>query len=275
MASERRVPSTIVEPLKAVARKAGIRRTHFAWLRMQAERELIAATPNRRKSVGGRVLCYHSVGTPEWGVNDVPASLFERQMEWAVAQGYRFVRAESSVLGGTGPNTLAVTFDDGLMSVYENAAPILSRLGIPWTVFVVADWADGNHPRPDLFMGWGEIRALAAEGVTVGSHSVTHPNFANLTETEAGTELADSLDVIRERTGLDVDQFAIPFGQSRNWRPELSDLARSLGYRFIYAQAVATRTAGTLPRTFITHFDDERIFRAALQGAFDRWEESS
>jgi hypothetical protein len=28
-----------------------------------------------------------------------------------------------------------------------------------------------------------------------------------------------------------------------------------------------------VPRTFITQFDDRRLFRAALEGAFDAWEE--
>jgi hypothetical protein len=33
------------------------------------------------------------------------------------------------------------------------------------------------------------------------------------------------------------------------------------------------RPPGTVPRTFITRFDNDRLFRAALGGAFDRWEE--
>lgn len=84
----------------------------------------------------------------------------------------------------------------------------------------------------------------------------------------------DSRRVIQDRIRADVDSFAIPFGQSRNWHSELSGLARSLGYTTIYAQAVDTRAEGTVPRTFVTRFDRDRIFRAALEGAFDQWEES-
>jgi len=28
-----------------------------------------------------------------------------------------------------------------------------------------------------------------------------------------------------------------------------------------------------VPRTFVTSWDNDRIFRAALRGSFDRWEE--
>jgi len=102
---------------------------------------------------------------------------------------------------------------------------------------------------------------------------MTHPDFGRLGLADARGELARSRDVIQAQLGTDVDSFAIPFGQSRNWRSELSVLARSLGYRTIYAQAVDTRTEGTAPRTFVTRFDHARVFRAALEGAFDQWEE--
>ncbi len=233
----------------------------------------LQAVRPRRPTTRGRVLCYHSVGTVEWGVNDVSAARFRRQLELALALGYRFVPAATIQAGGGAEGDLGVTFDDGLMSVQRNAAPILAELGIPWSLFVVCDWADGKHERPELFMDWEEIRDAARSGVAIGSHSMTHPDFGRLSLAEARTEMTDSRRVIHERTGVEVDTFAIPFGQSRNWRPELTDLATSVGYRTVYAQAVDTRAGGTVSRTFITRFDNERIFRAGLEGAFDRWEE--
>lgn len=259
--------------LKVAARAIGLRRRHLVAARVRSERLLLQAVRPRRPMTGGRVLCYHSVGTDEWGVNDVPATRFRKQLELAMALGYRFVPATTIRAGGGVEGHLAVTFDDGLMSVHRNAAPILAELGIPWSLFVVCDWADGMHERPDLFMSWKEIREAAGSGVAIGSHSMTHADFGRLSLADAHTEMKDSRQVIGARTGVEVDTFAIPFGQSRNWRSELSDLATSLGYRTIYAQAVDTRAAGTRPRTFITRFDTERIFRAALEGAFDHWEE--
>lgn len=260
--------------LKAVARASGLRRRHVVAARLRSERLLLTAIRPRRPATRGRVLCYHSVGTDAWGVNDVSAARLRKQLELAITHGYRFVPATTIAAGDGTERDLAITFDDGLMSVHRNAASMLAGLGIPWSLFVVCDWADGKHERPDLFMGWEEIRQAVDSGVTVGSHSMTHPDFGRLNAADALGELKDSRQVIRERIGLEVDSFAIPFGQSQNWRRDLTDLARSLGYRTIYSQAVDTRTGGTVPRTFITRFDSDRIFRAALEGAFDRWEES-
>ncbi len=244
---------------------------------MRCERIFLAAAALVRPPpprAAGRILCYHSTGTPEWGVNDVRPADLRRQIEMALALGYRFSPAEEIRRGGGGPRDLAITFDDGLTSVAAAAAPILQDFGIPWTVFVVSEWADGNHHFGDgLLLGWPQIERLAAQGVAIGSHSVTHRNFRYLSAHETEHELVESRRVIAARTGIDVRTFAIPFGQSRDWSPAAAIAARAAGYEAVYAQSEVRRPPGTVARTFVTRFDDERIFRAVLTGVFDRWEE--
>ncbi|HEX2646306.1 MAG TPA: polysaccharide deacetylase family protein, partial [Candidatus Dormibacteraeota bacterium] len=250
-----------------------LRRRHLLAARVRWERNVITSTSRLGAAGTGRILCYHSIGTPEWEINDVPVRRLRRQLELALKLGYRFVTARTIAAGDAGPRDLAITLDDGLLSVLVNGAPVFAELGIPWTLFVVCDWADGRHERSDLFMGWSEVIEARRMGAEIGSHSLTHPDFGGLDDARAGEELFQSRRLIRERTGILVDSFAIPFGQSRNWRPELTRLAHSCGYQHVYAQAVATRTEGTIPRTFLTRFDGDRIFKAALKGAFDGWEE--
>ena len=238
------------------------------------ERTALSAVPRRPQVTYGRILCYHSVGTPEWGVNDVTPRRYRRQLQLALSLGFRFVSAERVASGEAVSNELAVTFDDALLSVFQNGAPVMAELGIPWTLFVVTDWAKGRHPfRRGLLMGWKEIRELARAGVSVGSHSMTHPNFGQIAPERARAELFGSSQVLADRLGTAPDAFAIPFGQSGDWSREMMLIARSAGYRQIYAQAAATRPAGTVGRTFITRFDSDRLFVAALRGAYDAWEE--
>jgi peptidoglycan/xylan/chitin deacetylase (PgdA/CDA1 family) len=241
---------------------------------MWAERTALSLMPRTPKVTSGRILCYHSVGTPEWGVNDVSPKRFRRQIEGLARGGYRFVPAEEIAAGRSTPRDIAVTFDDNLASVAINAAPLLFDLKIPWTLFVVSDWADGRHGfASNTFLGWREIERLAARGATIGSHSVTHPDFARLSDTEVDHELIWSRRTIEERLGLRPTAFAIPLGQRRNWTATAQAAAASAGYRTVYAQAAATRHAGTAPRTFITRYDNDRLFAAALRGAYDGWEE--
>ncbi len=222
----------------------------------------------------GRILGYHSVGTPAWGVNDVSPARFRHDLEVALAAGYRFVPADEIARTGGQPNALAITFDDGLTSVATNAAPILAETGVPWTLFVVSDWADGKHGFGDgVLLGWREIERLAARGVSVGSHSVSHRNFRTISPDAARHELFESRRVIEARIGIRTSAFAIPMGRARDWTPEAHAAACEAGYETIYANAENRRAPGTVPRTFISRFDDDRIFRAALRGSFDGWEE--
>ncbi len=257
---------------KRAARRAGVTRARVASARMCCERTALAVRP--RHAVRSRILCYHSVGTPGWGVNDVTPARFERQLRLALADGWRFVPPSAIADGSAGPGTLAVTFDDGVASVLTGAAPILRELNIPFAVFVVSDWSDGNHAFGEgTILGWREVEALAAMGAEIGSHSVNHPNFRDLSPGEAAEQLEASRETIAARTGIDARSFAIPFGQSGNWTFAASEAAARTGYTTLYAQAEETRFPGTAPRTFVTRFDGDRIFRAALGGAFDRWEE--
>lgn len=204
-------------------------------------------------------------------MNDVTPGRFRAQLESALERGYRFVPADLIAEEGDSHKRLAITFDDGHSSVAEHAAPILAELGIPWTLFVVSDWADGQASRPEL-MGWREIDRMAAQGATIGSHSRSHPNFARISAEQARDEIFRSREIIAARIGITPTSFAIPFGRTKHWTPAAHETALRAGYRHIYAQAEETRPPGTVPRTTVTRFDNDRVFRAALGGAFDRWE---
>jgi len=273
----------MAEPVKLLRRGAvkalntvGINRQNVADTRMGVERHAIAALGQSRRREGGRILCYHSVGQPAWGTNDVPPEQFRKQIEQALEAGFRFVPARDIVKTGGGPRDLAITFDDGMKSVMTQAAPIMKDYNIPWTVFVVSEWSDGNTHQPeDTFMSWKDIEAVMKDGADVGSHSATHPQFQTIDREQMITELAGSRDLFEKRIGYSPDTFAIPYGQSMNWTSEAHEIAKEVGYSIIYAQAEETRPADTVARTFVTRFDHEFIFNALLKGKFDRWEEWS
>ena len=260
--------------VKRTLKRWGLRRDRLAAARMCCERNLLASFAPVRQLKRARILCYHSVGTSAWGINDVSPQRFRRHIELALEIGYRFVPAERIASAGGAAGELAITFDDGLKTVVTNAAPILAEHGIPWTFFVVSDWADGRHGfGDDLMVSWDDVVSAAQAGASIGSHSVTHPNFGRLDAEVTARELFDSREVIEARTGIVPTSFAIPFGQSNNWSPSATSLAQQAGYHTIYSQCEEHRPTGTVPRTFVTTFDNDRIFRAVLAGGCDQWEE--
>jgi peptidoglycan/xylan/chitin deacetylase (PgdA/CDA1 family) len=261
------------QALKQLVRKTGLERRHLEAARMYSERQVLALAPRRARE-RGRILCFHSVGQPEFGVNDVPPDRFRRHIELALALGYRFVPPAEIARTGGQPMDLAVSFDDALKTVLTEAHPILREHNIPYTVFAVSEWSDqGEDWQKEKVLSWDELGKMREEGVEVGSHSATHRNFGHIDEDRARIEFTQSRDTMLARLGYSPDVFAIPFGQSDNWSAGSDKIAREVGFTTIYAQAEDTRPPNTIPRTFVTNFDDDRIFKALLRGAFDKWEE--
>jgi peptidoglycan/xylan/chitin deacetylase (PgdA/CDA1 family) len=264
----------IERALKSAARVVGLRRDRAAAIRMYAERQALALIGPRRRRKNGRILCYHSVGQPQSGVNDVTSAQFRRQIEGALALGFHYVPARSIADTGGAPNELAITFDDAWTSVLTDAASILREFQIPWTVFVVSDWSSHKNPwAANNILHWQALERVQDWGGEIGSHSVSHPDFARLTPPEIEDELNISREEIKAKLGVSAVDFAIPYGQSMNWPPQAHEAARAAGYEFIYAQSELKRSPGTIGRTFVTQFDNDRLFMAALNGVFDSWEE--
>jgi peptidoglycan/xylan/chitin deacetylase (PgdA/CDA1 family) len=264
----------MIQALKQLVRKTGLERRHVEAARMYGERQFLALSPATRARERGRILCFHSVGQPEFGVNDVSPERFRAHIELALALGYRFVPPAEIARTGGGPMDLAVSFDDALKSVLTQADPILREHNIPYTVFVVSEWSEQKHDWEKTgVLSWDELGRMREAGVELGSHSATHRDFGEIDIERARGEFELSRRTMQERLGFTPDVFAIPFGQSRNWNAAADQAARDVGFKTIYAQAEETRPPGTVPRTFVTHFDDDRLFKAALRGAYDRWEE--
>lgn len=267
------IKRVIPAPLRRFVRDPR-RRTEAAEARLFLERHTLASWPRRGERRTGRILCYHSIGQREFGVNDVSPARFCRHIELALAAGYRFVPPSEIARTGGGPKDLAISFDDGLKSVLTEAAPILRAHGIAYAVFAVSSWSDRKHPwYLDRALSWSELELLLRDGAEVGSHSVSHPDFTRIGHQQAVDELCASRETIRQRLGFAPDAFAIPYGQSMNWPAACAQSAREAGYQLIYAQAEDTRPKGTVARTFVTKHDSDRIFRALLAGSYDRWEE--
>jgi peptidoglycan/xylan/chitin deacetylase (PgdA/CDA1 family) len=116
---------------------------------------------------------------------------------------------------------VALTFDDGLASVHRHAWPVLARHGYAATVFLVTGRAGGDSGWPGQparvrrrpLLGWGEAREMAAAGIEMGSHTVSHPDLTRLSPDEAGAELVASRMAIEDRLGVAVQALAYPYGR--------------------------------------------------------------
>jgi len=96
-----------------------------------------------RRAGGAQILVYHRVNDENDPIfPGVPISAFAAQMEY-VAEHYAVCSLSETVqrirANDLPAEVLAITFDDGYRDNYENAFPILERLGLPATVFLATD----------------------------------------------------------------------------------------------------------------------------------------
>lgn len=134
----------------------------------------------------------------------------------------------------------AVTFDDGFESVLDNALPELKVRGIPCTIFVPTgcigrppQWIESAHYDAEERIASEEVwRTLSANPlVHIGSHSVSHPNFALIDDARALAELSESKKSLERMLGREVNSFSFPHGA---YTPGSINLARQCGYDRVY-----------------------------------------
>ncbi len=117
---------------------------------------------------------------------------------------------------------VVISFDDGDLSGYTLAAPILERHGLRGEFFIVSRWVG----RPG-FMTAGQLRELDARGHAIGSHSRTHPRLSTLDARGIDDELQGSKADLESMLGRPVTRFSIPGG---DYDARVLDAAKRAGY---------------------------------------------
>ena len=104
--------------------------------------------------------------------------------------------------------------------------------------------AAGPGGMPRVMLTWDEVREMAALGMTIGSHTMTHPNLPNAGLQDARSELVASKARLEEETDARVTMFSYPNGGAdRYCTPELKRVVEDVGF----AAATTSRNAFATP----------------------------
>ena len=80
------------------------------------------------------------------------------------------------------------------------------------------------------FMSWDDVRALAAAGFDLGSHTMTHPILSQLSPEDLRRELCESRALIEAQTRLECKALAYPNGRSRDIAENVFAATAEAGY---------------------------------------------
>jgi peptidoglycan/xylan/chitin deacetylase (PgdA/CDA1 family) len=223
------------------------------------------------------ILGYHDLAEnlPETAMR-IHTSKFRRQMETLRQLGIKVITLEDFTAWKKGEKeipkqSVLITFDDGWKSVYTDAFPILKELGFPFTIFLYKNYVDGGGKALTTAM----IQEMIASGVTLGSHSVSHPypvvikshRKKGAAEFDAylRKEMGESKRFLESKFGVKVTDYAYPGGFHTEEMPKIGE---ELGYlhSFTVLPGKIKRSLpdATLPR-YIILGNYDKIFELATR----------
>jgi peptidoglycan/xylan/chitin deacetylase (PgdA/CDA1 family) len=116
------------------------------------------------------------------------------------------------------PRPVVVTFDDGWKDTATAALTELSQRSIPATLYVTTGFLRGRarQTRMDApsseALHWDDLVPLAAAGIELGAHTVTHPALDAVPLAVARREVLGSRQMLEDHLGMTVPSFAYPHG---------------------------------------------------------------
>jgi peptidoglycan/xylan/chitin deacetylase (PgdA/CDA1 family) len=198
------------------------RRPRFWWSYLRGERL--------------RILMYHSIVDNPRDPHAIRPAVFEAQMQAladehceivSLDEGVRRLQKRESV-----QNAVAITFDDAYRDFLTTALPILERFGLPVTLFVPTGHVGGtavwdSNDKTKQLMDWDELREAARRGVTLASHTISHPRLTECDDVQLHYELHNSLETLRSRAEKVCPALAYPAGA---YGPREMQAASHAGY---------------------------------------------
>ncbi|MFA5008364.1 MAG: polysaccharide deacetylase family protein [Candidatus Omnitrophota bacterium] len=159
------------------------------------------------------ILMYHSFDESKTkNFAAVSKDNFYKQMKFIKEKGYKVIPLNDycCMLKDENPvprNLVVITIDDGYKDNLE-AIKILKDFNFPATLFVTI-----NRIGKPEFLTDGDIRSILKETrITIGSHTMTHPELWKLSDAQLKNEISDSKYSLERQFKTKVETIAYPGG---------------------------------------------------------------
>jgi peptidoglycan/xylan/chitin deacetylase (PgdA/CDA1 family) len=174
------------------------------------------------------VLMYHPIQPPlpdaAYPELFVEPEDFRAQVGWLADHDYEAVTLSQVENGWDGdgllpPKPVVISFDDGYLSQYVNALPVLRRRDWVGVLDLKATGAD----LPD-----DKVREMLKDGWELASHTISHLDLTELDPVALRSEVSGSRRMLERRFDVPVRNFCYPAGR---YDDEVVAAVRAAGYR--------------------------------------------
>jgi peptidoglycan/xylan/chitin deacetylase (PgdA/CDA1 family) len=230
---------------------------------------------------------YHHVSPVAGDMITVSPAHFGAQMAFLKKGGYQTLDPDQllAVLEGRekpSKRSVLITFDDGFLDNYLFAYPVIKKLGLNATIFVVTGWVEAASGQPmdsgnfspvshkeaqkmvrsghaaEVIINWDQAREMEESGsIRIESHLNSHQK--NLSREQLGEELVLSRKLIEKNLRKKCQYLGWPWG---NFDREAIDLAKKSGYKGMFTVFRGINGQGS---------DPARIRRIAVKDTLPGW----
>ena len=177
-------------------------------------------------------IMYHRFNENKYPSTNIQLDVFKEQLKIIENEGIRFIhpkKFKENISKNKGERKILLTIDDGLLSFYQNAWPILREKKIPFILFVNTREVGSFN-----YMDWDQILELhAADQVEIGNHSHSHEYLVDEIPETIRDDILKSIKIFNEKLGRNSNFFSYPFGE---YSLEFKKIIKDLGFEFAFGQ---------------------------------------
>ncbi len=175
---------------------------------------------------------YHRFNENKYPSTNIQLDVFKEQLEVIKKEGIKFIHPKNfkqSLSQDKEQRKILLTIDDGLLSFYNNAWPILKKREIPFILFVSTREVGSFN-----YMNWDQIRELhLSENVEIGNHSHSHEYLVDENSDFIKSDIIKSINIFKQNLGKNSEFFSYPFGE---YSLEFKKIIKDLGFKYAFGQ---------------------------------------
>ena len=157
-------------------------------------------------------IMYHRFNENKYPSTNIQLDIFKKQLDIIKNEGITFIHPKNfkeSLTDLKSQRKILFTVDDGLLSFYKNAWPILKERKIPFILFVNTREVGSYN-----YMNWSQIIELYNnENVEIGNHSHSHEYLVDESPEIIKQDIEKSIKIFKEKLGKNSEFFSYPFGE--------------------------------------------------------------
>ena len=222
------------------------------------------------------VLCYHRF--EEKGGREMvstPAE-FEAQLQALKDNGITVIPMDDFLAWRRGEKNIpaksaVITLDDGWLTGYTAAWPLLKKFGYPFTLFIYTDYVKGGAKSGGQSITWEQLAEMRDAGVDIASHTVSHTGL-NARKGKADdqyrewlrSEIAGSKQILEDKLGIQVKTIAYPYGLHNDMVREVVKEAGYEGGFTVYGQHLGNGGDPTLLGRYALDSKNGEVFTKSV-----------